>query len=98
MIVYFVATAIFWLNAFTLSKPDTGLPNTKGPGQLILGTVIYYKKFFHLQPSKYVQVNQEDEPRITINIDSKSWSNCSRIPIQPPGRRFLKIILIGKRL
>ena len=40
MIFHSVATAIFWLNDFTPSKPGTGLSNTKGPGKLFLGTVI----------------------------------------------------------
>ena len=45
------------------------MSNTKVPMQLILGTVVDYKKFFCLHPGEYVQVHQEDEPRNIINID-----------------------------
>ena len=40
-----------------------------GPGQIVLETVVDYKKFFRLQPGEYVQVNKEDEARKTIDID-----------------------------
>ena len=55
--VHPVTTNIFCLNAFNPSKPGTGLYNIKGPGQLILGTIIKYKKVFRLQLGKYVQVH-----------------------------------------
>ena len=67
IIVHIVATAIFWFNSFPPYKPGMGLYHTKGPGQLVLGTVVDYEKVFHLQPGKYVQVHQEDEPRNTID-------------------------------
>ena len=44
MIVNIVATAIFWIIAFTSSKPGTGMSNTKGPGQIVLVIVVGYKK------------------------------------------------------
>ena len=62
MIVHIVASAIFWLNKFPPSTPGAELPDKKGPGQLILGNRVNYKKVFFLQPGKYVQVHQEDEP------------------------------------
>ena len=66
MIVHLVATAVFWLNDFPLSEPGAGMPNTDGPGKIILGTVMYYKNVCCLHPGKYVQVNQYDEPWNTI--------------------------------
>ena len=69
MIVHLVASSIFWFNAFLPSTPGAGLSDTKGPGQLILGNTIDYKKVCRLQPGEYVQVHQEDEPRNTIDID-----------------------------
>ena len=45
MIFHLVATAIFWLNGFPPYKPVMVLSNTKGPGKLILGTIVDYKKF-----------------------------------------------------
>ena len=54
---------------FLQSTPGAGLSDTKGPGQLILGNMVDYKRVFRLQPGEYVQVNQEDEPHNTISID-----------------------------
>ena len=45
MIVHLVASAIFWLNEFPPSTPGAGLSDTKGPGQLILGNTVNYKRF-----------------------------------------------------
>ena len=39
MMVHIFATTMFWLNDFPPSKPGTGLSDTNGPGQLILGTI-----------------------------------------------------------
>ena len=50
IIVHLLASAIFWINAFPPSTPDAGLSDTKYPGKLVLGTVVYYKKFCRLQP------------------------------------------------
>ena len=50
MIVHLVASAIFWINTFTPSTPGSGLSDTKGPGQLILGNTVDYKNIFRLQP------------------------------------------------
>ena len=69
MIVHLVASAVLWLDAFPPSTPGAGLSDTKGPGQLILGNTVNYKKVFRLQPGKYVQVHQEDELQNTIAID-----------------------------
>ena len=69
MIVHLFASDIFWLNAFTPSTPGAGLSDTKGPGKIILGNTVDYKKVCRLQPGEYVQVHQEDEPRNTIAID-----------------------------
>ena len=41
------------------------MPDTQGPGKLILGNIVDYKKVFRLQPGEYVQLHQEDEPRNT---------------------------------
>ena len=68
MIVHLVASTIFWLNSFPPSTPGAGLSYTKGPGQLVLGNTVNYKKFCRLQPGEYVQVHQEDELRNTIAI------------------------------
>ena len=45
------------------------MSDTKGTEQLVIGTVVEYKKMCHIQPGEYVQVNQEDEPRKTIDIN-----------------------------
>ena len=68
MIIHLVTNGIFWINFFPPSKPGTGLYNTKGPGQLVIVTVVDYNKAFHLHPGKYVQVHQEYEPWNTIHI------------------------------
>ena len=52
MIVYLVASAIFWINDFTPSEPVAGLSNTKIPGKLVPETVVDYKKV-----SNYIQAN-----------------------------------------
>ena len=49
-----------------MSKPDTGLSNTKVPRQLVLGTFVDYKKVFRIHSGKYVQVHKEDEPGIQL--------------------------------
>ena len=51
------------------SAPGARLSEKKGPGQLILGNTVDYKKVFRLQPWEYVKVHQEDEPQNTIAIN-----------------------------
>ena len=58
MIVHLVASAIFWIDAFPPSTPGARLSDTKGPGKLILGNTVNYKKVFPLQPGEYIQVHQ----------------------------------------
>ena len=69
ILFHIVTNAIFGINAFLPSKTGAGLYNTKVFGKLVHGTVAEYKKVFCLQPAKYVQVHQEDEPGNTIDID-----------------------------
>ena len=69
MIIYLVASAIFWLNSFPLSKPGSVLSNTKGLIQLVLVTVVDCRKVCRLQPVKSVKVHQYYEPRNKIDID-----------------------------
>ena len=69
MIVHLVASTIFWIDAHPSSAPDTVPPDIKVPGQLLLRTVVKYKKVFRLYPGEYVQVHQEDEPRNMIDIN-----------------------------
>ena len=69
MIIHIVATSIFWLNAFLLSKTFTVISNTKVPGQLVLVAVVDYKKIFCLCTGEFFQVHQNYEPRNTIDID-----------------------------
>ena len=45
MIVNLVASAIFWLDALPPSTPGIGMQDTKGHGQLVLGTMVDYKTF-----------------------------------------------------
>ena len=96
-IVHLVASATFWLNKFLSSTPGKGLAYKKGPGQLILGNTVDYKKFCHLHPGEYVQVHQEDEPLNTIAIDR----NVDAIALGPQynlqGGYFFEILLTGKR-
>ena len=40
MIVNLVTSAIFWLNEFPPSTPGSGMSYTKGPRQLVLGTMV----------------------------------------------------------
>ena len=98
MILYFFASNIIWINAFTPSTPGALLSDTKVTGQLVTGTVINYKRIFRLQSGKYVQVNQEDEPRNTIAIDR----TFSTIVLGPQynlqGGYFFGSIQTGKRL
>ena len=58
IIVHLVASFIFWINAFPPSTPGAGLSDTKGPGQLILGNTVDYKKVCRIYPGEYVQVHQ----------------------------------------
>ena len=69
MILNLVSYGIFSLNAFLPSKPGAGLLDTKVPGQLVLGSVVDYKKLCYLWLVEYVQVHQEYEPCNTIYID-----------------------------
>ena len=72
------------------------MSNTKGAGQLILGTSVYYKKVFHLKQGDYIQVHQEYEPRNTIDID---WT-VGTIALVPKynlqGGYFFESLLTGK--
>ena len=83
---------------FPPSTPGAGLSDTKGPGQLILGNTVDYKKFCRLQPGEYVQVHQEDEPQNTIDLDR----NVGAIALGPQynfqGGYFFESLLTGKRL
>ena len=98
MIVHLVASVIFWLNAFPPSTPGVELSYTKGPGQLILGNTVDYKKFCRLQTGEYVQVHQEDETRNTIAIDR----TVGEISLGPhynlQGGYFSEILLTYKRI
>ena len=58
MIFYLVATTMFCFNTFTSYQPGTVLSGTKGPVQLVLGTIVDYEKFSHLHQGKYVQVHK----------------------------------------
>ena len=58
----------FGLNDFPPSKFGAVMSNTKGPGQLILVTIVNYNRFWRLRTGKYFQENQEDEPRKTIDM------------------------------
>ena len=69
MIVYLVASVIFWLNEFTPSPPGAELSDTKGPITLVLGTSVDYKKVCRLQPLENFQVHQKNESRNTIDIN-----------------------------
>ena len=69
MIVNILSNTILWLNYFPPSKPGTVFSNTKVPVKLVLGTVMEYKKIFHLQPVKYVQLHPENEPQSKIDMD-----------------------------
>ena len=98
MIVHLVASAIFCLNAFPPSIPGAGLSDTKGPGQLILGNTVNYKKVFRLRPGEYVQVHQEDESRNKIDID-RTVNAIARGPqYNLQGGYFFESLLTGKRL
>ena len=44
MIVNLVASPMFWINIFTPLTPGAGLSDTKGPGQIVLGTIFDKKK------------------------------------------------------
>ena len=97
MIVHLVASAIFWLNVFPPSAPGSRLSEKKGPGQLILGNTVDYKKVCRLQPGEYAQVHQEDEPRNTIDIDR----TVGAITLGPQYNLqvfFFESLLTGKRL
>ena len=45
MIAHLVASDIFWINSFTPSTTGTVLSDKKGPGQLIFGNMVDYKRF-----------------------------------------------------
>ena len=98
MIVNPVASAIFWINAFTPSTHGAGLSDTKCPGQLILGNTVDYKKVCCLQTGEHVQVHQEDEPRNTISV----YRTVGTIALGPQynlqGGYFFESLLKGKRL
>ena len=67
--MHLVSYAIFWINEPPPSKPGAGLSDTKFLGKLVLGTVVNYRKVCRLHPGEYVQLNQEDEPLSTIEVD-----------------------------
>ena len=98
MIVHLVASAIFWLNTFPLSTPVAGLSDTKGPGQLILGNKVNYKKVCRFQTGEYVQVHQEDKPQNTIYIDQTVGAIALGPQYNLQGGHFFEILLTGKRL
>ena len=71
-----------------------GLPNTKGPVKLVLGTVADYKRVFHLQIVKYFQIHKEDEPRNTIDV----YQIVGAIVLEPQYNLqggFLNSLIIG---
>ena len=86
------------MNVFSPYKTGTVLSEIKGPGKLVLGTTVEYKKVFRLQPGKYVQVNQNDEPRNTID----KYLTVGSIVLGPQynlqGGYFFESILTGKRI
>ena len=69
MIICLVIASTFLLNHFSLSKPGTGLSNTKYPGELVFGNIVDYKKICCLHLGEYLQVHQEDEIWNTIDIE-----------------------------
>ena len=88
----------FWLNGFFPSNPGAGLYNTRVPRQLVLGTVVYYKKVFHLQTGKYVQVHQKDEPWNTIDIDRTAGAIILVPQYNLQGGFLFGILTTGKHL
>ena len=98
MIVHLVASAIFWLNEFSLSTPGAGISDTKGPGQLILGYTVDSKKIFYLKPGEYVQVHQEDQPPNKIDIDQTAGTIALGPEYTLQGGYFYESLLTGKRL
>ena len=88
MVLYLVASDIFWLNTFHPSKFGAGMSDTKVPGQIILGNTVNYKKVCCLQPGEYVQVHQEDEPLNTIDIDRTVGATALRPQYNPQGGYF----------
>ena len=96
MTVHLVASAIFWINAFPSSKPGAGLPDTKVPGQLLLGNIVNYKKVCRLHPGEYVQVHQEDESRNTIAIYWTVVTIAIGTQYNFQGGYFFESILTGK--
>ena len=98
IIVHIVDSAIFWINTFPLSTTGAGLSDTKGPGQLILGTTVVYKKVCRIHLGEYTKVHQEDEPCNTIDINR----TVGEIALGPQhnlqGGYFLETQLTGKHL
>ena len=74
------------------------MSDMKGPRQLVLGTVVGYKKFCLLHTGEYVQVHQEDEPCNTVYI----YQTVNAIVLGPQynlqGGHLFWILLTGKRL
>ena len=98
MIVHIITSAIFWLNASPPSTHVAVLSDTKGPRQIILGNTFDYKKFFRPQPGEYVQVNHEDEPQNTIDIDRTVGAIALGPQYNLQGSYFFESLLTGKRL
>ena len=57
-LLFILSPQLFLSRFFPPSKPGAGLSKTKGPGQLVLGTSVDYKKICCLHLGKYFQVNQ----------------------------------------
>ena len=75
MIVHLVASAIFWVNAFPPSTPGAGLSDTKGPGQLIIGKTVDYKRFAassHENMSKCIKKMNPETQFISIGLSEQS--------------------------
>ena len=71
MIVHIVATAHFLVERLSSIQTWNGTSNTRGPRQLVLGTILDYKNVFHLHTGEYFKVHQEDEPQ---NTTCKYWA------------------------
>ena len=96
MIVHLVTYDIFWRNAFPPSKPGAGMSDKKGPGQLILGKTVDYKKVCCLKPGEYAQMHQEDEPQSKIAIDRTVGAIDLGPQYNLQGGYFFAILLPGK--
>ena len=71
MIFHPVTTITFWFNDFPQSKYGMEKSDTKFPVQILLGTIVDYKKVWCLHPGEYFQVHQEGE---THNTTDNDWT------------------------